>query len=547
MAAQKTVKSRFTTLIAILVGGFVIFGATAVQTLNELKVSGPLYQRIIQGKDLIADILPPPNYIIESFLVTLRLAGTVDKADSERLTGRFAELRKEYEQRRAYWLGQELDDRTKDAFLKRSYEAAAKFYAVADRSFFPALNSGNATGVQSALVELTAAYEEHRRAIDEVVSMTTQRVADDEQMAGTSISIRTTLLLVVFTISAVVAVVYAGTAARRIQHDLGGEPAAAQALANDISQGDLSRNIDVSVHDHISLMHSLKLMRDMLREVIRETMHRSERLTQAADRLTKITDKSRHQIAERNQEVERITTAATETSSTSQEVARNCGEAAHAAAECKLKTEEGVHTMLKVRSSIDTLAGDVEKAAQVIQGLQHESTKIGSVIDVINGIAEQTNLLALNAAIEAARAGEQGRGFAVVADEVRTLASRTQQSTKEIQQMVQSLQSGTANAVDVIERERANSQTTVQSVVAAEALLNEISRSVREFTSLTDQIATASKQQSEVSEEINRNIVSVHGLLQESATGAENVAEVTRDLSTVAAELEHTVKRFKIR
>lgn len=548
MSVNTSVKSRFTTIIAILVIGFLVFGSAALQTLGELKVNGPLYQRIIQGKDLIADVLPPPEHIIESYLVTLRLARSADDAEKKRLLERFTQLEREYNNRHAYWLKQKLDDEIKSVFLDQSYNAAKRFYEIAEKSFLPAVRTGDAATAQAAISELTAAYEDHRRALDDVVAMTTKRVAADEQLATSSIRIRTWILVLVFLASFAVAVVYSGSASRSIQHDLGGEPAVARALAESISKGDLSRSISVDTRagDSSSLMHAMKSMHETLRTLIKDAMAQSERVSVMAQKLSKVTDQARRGMHTQQSEMERVTTAATETSSTSQEVARNCADAATAAAESSKKTDMGVMTMTRVRQSIDTLAADVDQAAQVIQGLKDESTKIGSVVDVINGIAEQTNLLALNAAIEAARAGEQGRGFAVVADEVRTLASRTQQSTKEIQQMVQSLQSGTANAVGVIERERSNAQLTVQNVVAAETLLTEISDAVKQFTGLTDQIASAARQQSDVSEEINRNIVGVHRIAQESLAGADQIAEVSQDLADLARELQSTVGRFKI-
>jgi methyl-accepting chemotaxis protein len=235
-----------------------------------------------------------------------------------------------------------------------------------------------------------------------------------------------------------------------------------------------------------------------------------------------------------------------EMSATVQEVARNAVEAAEAAKEADNTFHQGKQVIDRVIEAIGELANEVEKAANVIQQLEAESMNIGSVLDVIKSIAEQTNLLALNAAIEAARAGEQGRGFAVVADEVRTLAGRTQQSTQEIEEMISKLQSGANNAVKVMETGKDMTKVGVdQAAAAGEALLT-INTAVERITGMNTQIASAAEEQSSVAEEINRSIVSINEVAEQSAAGAQQTAQASNDLARLADQLKALVGRFKV-
>ncbi|THB70290.1 MAG: methyl-accepting chemotaxis protein [Gammaproteobacteria bacterium] len=224
-------------------------------------------------------------------------------------------------------------------------------------------------------------------------------------------------------------------------------------------------------------------------------------------------------------EVDKVATAMTEMSATVHEVARNATEAAEAAQRADEETSKGKMVVSQAIEAIDLLASEVNDAAQVIHRLEQDSDEIGAVLDVIRGIAEQTNLLALNAAIEAARAGEQGRGFAVVADEVRTLAQRTQQSTQEIQNMIERLQSGAQDAVKAMEQGRSRAQVGVEQAAEAGTSLETIAQAVGTISDMNTQIATAAEEQSVVAEEINLNIVSISDMADKLAneTGASDL------------------------
>jgi aerotaxis receptor len=251
-------------------------------------------------------------------------------------------------------------------------------------------------------------------------------------------------------------------------------------------------------------------------------------------------------IYEQQTETEQVATAMNEMSATVQEVARNTAEAAHAAQNADEVAKAGALAATDSICGIDKLVDEVEQAAAVIRNLEQESNSVGSVLDVIRGIAEQTNLLALNAAIEAARAGEAGRGFAVVADEVRTLASRTQESTTEIDGMIARLQTEARGAVQAMEKAQGVAQTNSAQVTTLAESLAGISGAVQSIHEMNTQIATAAEEQGAVSEEINRNIVNISSLAEQTTSVSGDTAQAMNQLLVEAGQLREVVRQFSI-
>ncbi|MGP3789582.1 methyl-accepting chemotaxis protein [Pseudomonas sp. B392_1p] len=241
-----------------------------------------------------------------------------------------------------------------------------------------------------------------------------------------------------------------------------------------------------------------------------------------------------------------VASAMNEMSATVQEVAKNASQTATASRSADDETRAGVQVADDALKGIEILIREIEKAAGVILRVENDSAKIGMVVGVINGIAEQTNLLALNAAIEAARAGEQGRGFAVVADEVRTLASRTQQSTEEIQAMIEQLQGGVRNAVNAMEGAQSQARSGADFVARAADSLSAIANEVTLINDMNAQVATAAEEQSAVAEEINRNIISISQSADTTSTEATQNSQISEELVRLAAELNRLVARFKL-
>jgi methyl-accepting chemotaxis protein len=294
------------------------------------------------------------------------------------------------------------------------------------------------------------------------------------------------------------------------------------------------------------LARAMCAMVNQLRDLLRDITTSVDRLTSAGGELAEITEASSKSIVVQHTETDHVATAINEMTATVQEVAKNAADAAQAAIQANARATEGQNIVQKTIASIVALADDIERAGAVVSRLKSESENIGAVLDVIRGISEQTNLLALNAAIEAARAGEQGRGFAVVADEVRTLASRTQRSTQEIQQMISGLQEGAGEAVQVMETSQTSSVSTVELAQQADRALSAINQSVNQINDMNTQIAAAADQQHSVAEMINGNVVNIAHLAEESRKRTEKTSMASDELCQLAEHLRGMVHRFTL-
>lgn len=319
-----------------------------------------------------------------------------------------------------------------------------------------------------------------------------------------------------------------------------------QAL-NILASGDLTHKLDDSGQDEFAeLSRNCNRLIDSLRGLIRGILDRSNQLAAAAEQTSAVTSQTTIGIQEQKSQVDQVATATTELSSSAQQVSHS---ADHALNQIKQADEEAQHMRMiaeENRRTIEALAEEVAKAGQVINKVHSDSDAIGSILDVIRGIAEQTNLLALNAAIEAARAGEQGRGFAVVADEVRNLASRTQESTQEIQQMIQVLQTGTQEAVAVMEQGRAQANSCVAKIEQANQALEAISESVHQAFDAGTQIANAAQEQNLVSQQVSEKLEHIALISEETASGADQTAQSSHQVAQLAEELQASVGEFKV-
>ena len=317
--------------------------------------------------------------------------------------------------------------------------------------------------------------------------------------------------------------------------------------AQTIADGNLSKTIEADGQDEPGrLLGALSTMQANLRKTIEQISGSATQLGAAAEELSAVTQDASRGLQQQNNEIEQAATAVNEMTAAVEEVARNAVSTSEASSQSTQAAREGRDRVVETVDAIQTMTQDVHTTSLMIEGLAAQGRDIGKVLDVIRAIAEQTNLLALNAAIEAARAGEAGRGFAVVADEVRALAHRTAQSTQEIEKMVAGIQNGTGEAVASMQQSNQRTQSTLEMARAAGVALEQITQSIHLINERNLVIASASEEQAQVSREVDRNLVNIRDLATQSATGANQTSAASHELSRLAVNLNALVSKFVI-
>ena len=571
-----SVKVRLFFLAAFAIGGFLIFGIFSYSTLNTVKVNGKLYKRIVQGKDLIADILPPPEYIIETYLTVLEMLEETNTAKIDGLIEKAKRLKTDYDTRHEFWVGDlpENEGEMKTVMIKDSYDPAMEFYRVLNEEYIPTIQKGDKDKAREiARTKLKDTYEVHRVGIDKIVELATIRNKNDEHTASTSIGVSTAFLFTIGLVIILFICFFCILLIRQITLPL----SQVVALAEKIAQGDLTADkLAIDSKDEIGRLGEVfNRLVDSLQNIFSEVRTTADKVAASAEELSSSSEEMNASTQEVSGAIQNVakgsgtqaekaaqTAEAMEKSSvTLKQAVTNAQTTSVAVSQASTYAQNGKLAAQEAVDKITRLTDTVIATAKVIQGLGEKSQAIGEITDTITSIADQTNLLALNAAIEAARAGEAGRGFAVVAEEVRKLAEGSAEAVRKIGKLIKSIQSETQEAVASIQASSKEVQEGRAEVAKITDILGEINKSVQEVNAMANQISTSIQQQVKDNEVVTKAVSDVSNIAKDSAATAEEVSSSTeeqtasmqemsasaQELSNLSMTLKNVASKFRLK
>ncbi|WP_282411797.1 MULTISPECIES: methyl-accepting chemotaxis protein [unclassified Pseudomonas] len=434
--------------------------------------------------------------------------------------------------------------REDEKVLGDKFETDWPAYIKAAEQFSNTLKSGDLPGARSLLTgDVSSKYGFAEKEMLGIIASNIEQADDMKRESDVLIQSSKLTLIAGMVIAFVLAIGLGLLITRLITRPLSYAVAAAERIA----AGDLTQRIDAGGQDETGqLLSSLGGMQASLRNTIQNISSASDQLASAAEELSVVTDKSTRGLTQQSSEIEQAATAVNEMTAAVDEVARNAVSTAEISQRTNQDAMAGKSKVGEAVLAIEDMVGEINSSSSQVQELAHQTKEISKVREVIRSIADQTNLLALNAAIEAARAGEQGRGFAVVADEVRALAHRTQSSTVEIEGMINTAQTSATSVVQTMSKSQRKADNTRQLAQAAGVALESITEGVAAITERNLVIASASEEQAQVAREVDRNLVNIQSLSAQTATGAHQTNASSHELSRLAVSFTQLVAKFKL-
>ena len=534
-----TIQKRLLAAFGVLALLLAITGLFSLQSLSKVRSQADIVE---------SNLLPAVTYLgqVESLsgssrALTLRLLLAIDITQEGASFDRIARINNEVDKAKAAYVATIIMAEERTVF--QQFDVVQQQYATLQQQALGFLRQEELGAAQDLLDQMNPLADQMATLLGQLTQINQKAAADARAESISTYESAKWAVIVLIIVAVVIAVVIAILISRSVNQPL----AQAVLSARFIADGDLTQPLTVDGSDELTeLAQALKQMQQKLRDAIGHIASSSSQLASAAEQLNVITDESAKALQLQNDEVQQAATAITEMSSAVDEVAGTALKTSEASSQSAELAKDGAKKVLQTSNVIEKMNGDVQHSTKVISTLADKVSSINQVLEVIRSVADQTNLLALNAAIEAARAGEAGRGFAVVADEVRSLAHRTQTSTGEIEQMIQQVQASAKEAVNAMNLISGNADNAQQVATAAAEALTLIDKNIMEISDQNHVIAGAAEEQSKVAREIDRNIVTISDLAAQTADGSSQTTASAGELSRLAIELNALVSKFKV-
>ncbi len=540
------IAGKIALLVLLSLLSFISFAWFSHNTLQELKVTGPVYQEVVNGKDIVADLVPPPLCVLEPFCLAHIAEDASDPVQLAEILTKFELLEKLSLERAQYWAKVLPDIPIRSELVGPVKDSEAAFYKILNEQFIPKLKAKDNEGMSVVTSgPLQDAYKAQLAAVEKAVQVANKYVELLDQESTSKLASRG-FATQGFAIGAGLAIVTLGVIiGRSLIKPVHKLVDAMEDIAH--GEGDLTKRVAVSSSDEVGKLGSAF---NMFIEKIAKTIQRVDvaagKLASTSATLAASSQQVSAGLTSQSQQVTQVAAAVEEMSASINEVASKTSETSRAATDAGTIAEAGGNVVAQTVLDIQLISEAVNTSAQLVTQLGQRGDQIGQIIKVINDIAEQTNLLALNAAIEAARAGEHGRGFAVVADEVRKLADRTTKATEEIGVSIKAIQSETVQAVEKMTVGTAQVDRGVQRATEAGTNLTKIVENSRNVASMVQTIAAAAEEQGAVSTEISKSIESISSTTIQAAEGGRIAADAAQQVAAFSEELRSLVGAFKI-
>ncbi|HEY2347315.1 MAG TPA: methyl-accepting chemotaxis protein [Xanthomonadaceae bacterium] len=545
--AKSHLASRLTLLVVAFAGLFLIFGATTWYTIQQVRVQGPIYEQIVSGKDLIADILPPPEYIIEAYLVARELNDETDPTRISELVDRGDKLRVDYESRQEFWKHELPQNSIKDLMTVTAYRSAMQFFQLRDEQFIPAIRAGDHEKARAVLAQMQRVYEVHRLAIDQVVQQATLQNDAFESQSKTVIANRSAVLVGLAT-AILLVVGFMALYAHRSAHDLSARIKLASEIANRVASGDLATEVPKSDRDDEAgqLLTAIQKMTASLRGLVTRAKQASIELMSTATEFAATSRQQEATVQSFGASTNQIAAAVKQISATSAELLTTMEGVNTVAGQTADMAEDGQAGLRNLDSTMERLAGAANTMAARLAAIREEAAEITGVVTTISKVADQTNLLSINAAIEAEKAGEQGLGFLVLAREIRRLADQTAVATLDIEQMVKQMQTAVSAGVMEIDRFAEEVKSGVGNVERVGGQFGQIITQVKTLSERFDAVNHGMRSQSQGAGQIGDAMGQMIDGARQTSVSLREFNSATESLRDAVAVLKQEIALFQV-